>query len=174
MLKLSKKEIVDWLKSIAIVLPIVILAQAYVFQCMSVDGTSMESTLHHKDRIYVNKLHYRFNEPKYGDIVIICPIEGENTWIKRIVGVEGDRISIKNGIVYRNGKSINENYINKQDIVYGEYAPEIVVPKDFIYFLGDNRNHSMDSRVIGPISRNKIVGKAEFRFYPFSSFGSLK
>lgn len=175
-----KKEIMEWVYIIAITVPIALLLYTYVFAFYNVRGTSMVPTLQGGERIYVNKLRYRFNKPQYGDIMIVKAVEGKDTWIKRIIGLPGDKIAIKNGVVYRNGKPLQEKYTNqdKNDPIRGDYAcglsPEIIVPPGTIYFLGDNRNHSGDSRIVGPVSFDRIVGRAEFVLFPFKNFGPLK
>ena len=178
------REALDWIAHIGIAVVIAILIVSYVIQITIVMGSSMEKCLHDGDRLIVEKFVYKFKGLNRGDIVVINnprETKGENTpVIKRIAGLEGDLIEIKDGSVYVNNEKLVEPQINGTytyadgDDVLGN--KKVVVPEGHIYVLGDNREPyaSMDSRVYGPVNLKKVEGRAVFRFWPFKSFGKLK
>ncbi len=135
----------------------------------------MEDTLHENNYLILNKLAYINKEhPEYGDIIVfksdLEKEDGSGTKLlnKRVIGVEGDTISVLDGVVYRNGEAISEDYI-KDQYTDGEVT-EIQVPKDEVFVMGDNREVSLDSRsdLVGTVSEESIVGKAVVRLYPFN------
>ena len=138
-----------------------------------VTSESMLPTLHVQDRIFVNKISYKFREPRYGDIVIFdasytTDNRGGNIYIKRIIGLPGDVIEARNGAVYRNGGRLNEPYISE----WVDYTiDQVKVPQDMLFVLGDNRNESMDSHVWGHLNRKRVLGKAMVRFWPPGRMG---
>lgn len=173
------KEVLDWLLHIAIAIVIGLVVVNFVVQRTIVDKYSMEPTLFKGDNLWVEKISPRLGRIKTGDIVTLYVPEllpdGEEIIIKRVIGVENDRIELKDGRVYVNGKELKEDY------VMGAYTEgknlgydSLVVPKGEIYVLGDNRMNSLDSRTIGTISLKRVTGKAIFRFYPFHRIGFIK
>jgi len=130
-------------------------------------GHSMEGSLHEGDYLIVNKMSYKAGEPHYGDVVILDSdaVEGHDVFIKRIVGLPGDTIEIKHNKLIRNGKVIKESYIKEK--MYTSDM-KIAIPKEEVFVMGDNRNHSMDSRIIGTVNYKKeVIGKAVMRVKPF-------
>lgn len=184
------KEIVSWILHIAIAFLIAMAINIFLFQPTQVVGQSMENTFHSGDRIYVSKLIHTLRQtPAYGDIVIIdSRVESKRTivddltdnlknnpisvflfhnneeifWVKRVIGKAGDKIEIKEGKVYRNGKLLTEKYI-KEPMLVG-MDDKFDVPKDSVFVMGDNRNNSRDSRYIGSIPVDHVVGKYIFKF----------
>ncbi|MEN2777250.1 signal peptidase I [Acetivibrio clariflavus] len=152
----------------------------FVAQITIVNGSSMEKTLHDGDRLIIEKISPRFGNIKRGDIVTIDdPIKLSNDTrpiIKRVIGVEGDRVQIRDGKVFVNGEELKEDYING-DYTYevNEQYSDVTVEKGHIYVLGDNRlmGMSKDSRTIGTASLEYVTGKALLRFYPFNKIGSF-
>lgn len=171
-----KKEVFDWLKSIVLAIIIAIIIKTFVFNTTYVLGNSMYPTLEEKDRLFTSKIDYLIGSPKRGDIVILdAPDNEKKDYIKRVIGVEGDKVEIKNGEVILNGESLKESYIESGVVTEGEVT--VLVPKEEVFVLGDNRNRfaSKDSRYFGTVSIKKIKGKAVFRYYPFGErFGSIK
>lgn len=173
------KEALSWIIHIAIAVAIGLIIVNFVIQRTIVDGQSMEPTLQNNDNLWVEKITPKLDKLKFGDIVIVNVPEKvgkeRNPLIKRVIGVEGDSIEIRGGKVFLNGKELVENYIgqNVTDCPNPEYA-KLTVAKGFVYVLGDNREHSMDSRVIGPVEVKKISGKAIFRFLPLNKFGPIR
>lgn len=149
----------------------------FIIERTVVDGTSMQETLQDKEQLMVEKLSYQFSDPKRFDIVILMPY-GEDIdeyFIKRVIGLPGETIQIKDEKIYINGELLEENY-GKEPIMEGGIAEEPLTLGDDEYFvMGDNRNGSDDSRAdyIGPIARNLIKGKAVLRIWPLDQFGSI-
>lgn len=136
-----------------------------------VDGRSMEPSFHDGDYVIVNRLAYRFGELQHGDVVVFpYPLNMEEDFIKRVIALPGDRLSIQEGSVYLNGSQIEEEYL---DVTQRGDMAEIVVPMGNVFVLGDNRNDSSDSRLWGPLDVEEIIGKAVFRYWPFADAGSV-
>jgi len=139
-----------------------------------VKKTSMEPTLYENDYLMVSKQAYTiFGEPKRGDIVVFPHVEGDLTelYIKRVIGLPGEKVTITNGRVYINGEPIEEDY-TKDGVTSGE-VKDYLVPAGKVYVLGDNREVSVDSRSdeVGCVDIDEIIGKALLRVYPFGKFG---
>ncbi len=163
----KKKEIKDWAISIAVAIIVGLLIRTFVFEMVIVKQTSMYPTLNNDDKLGLNKLAYTFSEPDRGDIVVI-KIDEEKNYVKRVVALEGERISIKNNTVYINGEPLSEDYL-PEGLEYNDFE-EIVVPQGCFFAMGDNRPNSIDSRVLGSFSLDAIRGKVVIRFYPFKLF----
>lgn len=135
----------------------------FVSARIRVEGYSMEPTFHDGELVIVNKLAYRFSNPQRGDVIIFYyPNDPKEEFIKRIIGLPGDEVIIKDGRVAVNGESLVEPYIADNPA----YSLEQVVPKDTLFVLGDNRNNSSDSHNWGPLPINLVVGKAVFIYWP--------
>lgn len=142
------------------------LLKAFVIQPFWIPTGSMIPTLMPNDRVLAEKISYYFREPRPGDIVVFLPPNGEKSdYIKRVVAVEGQKIKIEDGKVFVNGKSLKEPYLSDRFDNSGNLQ-EIVIPDDMVFVMGDNRPNSMDSRVLGPISEEKIVGRAFMIYWP--------
>lgn len=139
-----------------------------------VDGSSMEPSLTSGQLVLVNKLHYQFRTPQRGDIIVFwLPSVSERNTIKRIIGLAGDTIEFRDGWVYINGERLDEPYIS-QPCAFTICPNSIWQVGDGDYFvMGDNRNHSRDSRSFGVIPDDAIVGKAIFRYWPLSKMTML-
>ncbi len=166
-----------WIRDIAIALVIGLLLTQLVKPTI-VREHSMESTLHEYDYIILNRQAYLFNEPESGDIIVfhtdLVQANGkEKLLIKRIIGVPGDRISIADGKVYRNGEALDEFYT--LDGYTASEMEEVTVPEDSLFVMGDNRQNSIDSRdgSVGFIRIDSILGKATVRLYPFDRIGLI-
>ena len=165
------KELIGIAKSIIIAVILALLIINFVFETVSVEGRSMFSTLDNKDRLIVEKVSYYFSKPKPGDIVVIKnPQNIKERFIKRVVAVAGDRVKIENNKLFINDKPKDEIYIH--DNIMTDFE-EITVPKNTVFVLGDNRNNSKDSRMVGSIDLKLVVGKATIRLYPFDKIGGL-
>lgn len=171
-----KKEILSWIACFAIAIAAALFIVTFIGQRVEVDGQSMESTLQDRDNLICDKLSYRFKDPERFDIVIIYPDDTKSKrWIKRIIGLPGEEVRIdKEGNIYINGEILEENYGKETIQDPGLAAQTIKLGEDEYWVMGDNRNHSSDSRVIGPVPRSRILGKAFIRIYPFSKFGLIR
>lgn len=180
-----KKETMDWVQAIVIALVVSFLLKSFVLTLAEVKGESMEPTLQNEDRLYVNRFMYK---PEKGDIIIFKPVTNpKKPYIKRVIATEGDTVYIdfETSEVYVNDELIDEPYINedteligsyiKSLMTQGEYSREnpIVVERDKLFVMGDNRNHSTDSREIGQVPVKDVIGHAIFRFWPLGSVGGL-
>lgn len=149
------------------------LIMVFVGRAFTVDGPSMLPTLHSGERLIVDKMTYRFREPKRGDIIVFrYPAEPSHFFIKRVIGLPGDEIDIRNGQVLVNGNPLVELYTNSE--ILGRYGG-YVVPDDHYFVLGDNRNNSQDSRnsAVGYVSRSLVVGRALVRYWPVDRLAIL-
>ncbi|WP_138751507.1 signal peptidase I [Paenibacillus sinopodophylli] len=166
------KEIREWTVSLGIAVVVALLFQNYVYAQSEVQNVSMQNTLVAGQRLIEDKWSYHFHEPRHGDIVIISGPESELRLIKRVVGLPGDVIDIREGEVYLNDEKIEEQYVKGQTNA-GSVAVPYTVEEGQLFVMGDNREHSMDSRSIGTIARSSIEGKAVLRIWPLPKFGTL-
>ncbi len=175
----SPKQENPWVELTQTVVTAVILAfgiRNFVAEARYIPSSSMEPTLEINDRLIIEKMSYRFREPVRGDVVVFNPTEAlkaqdfHDAFIKRIMGLPGETVQVKGGKVYVDGQEITEKYIS-EDPNY-DYGP-VVVPEGEYLVLGDNRNNSYDSHYWGFVPKDKIIGKAFVRFWPFNRLGSL-
>ncbi|MGK7957697.1 MAG: signal peptidase I [Crocosphaera sp.] len=175
----SSKQENPWVELTQTVVTAVILAfgiRTFVAEARYIPSSSMEPTLEINDRLIIEKLSYHFREPVRGDVVVFNPTEAlkaqdfHDAFIKRIIGLPGETVEVKGGKVYVDGEEITEKYI-AEDPNY-DYGP-VVVPEGEYLVLGDNRNNSYDSHYWGFVPKDKIIGKAFVRFWPFNRLGSL-
>lgn len=168
----KKEDLGSWMKTLLIYLSIGILLRVFVLNITFVSGDSMFPNLHDHDRILTFKLGYSFEDPKRGDIIVFpSPVEKKD-YIKRVIGVSGDRIRIENGIVYLNDEELMEPYLD--GIVTQTYQQtEWKVQENQLFVMGDNRGASHDSRAFGVIDRNTVIGKAVFILFPFDRWTNL-
>ena len=160
------------------ILVLTFLVLHYVGQRTVVQGESMENTLMNGDNLIVDKLTYRFHEPKRFDVVVFPYRQGKNTYyIKRVIGLPGDSVFIDElGEIYINDEKLVEGYGKEAILDPGMADDTIFLGADEYFVLGDNRNASADSRdpSVGVIKRDEIIGRAWFRMYPFDSIGFIK
>ena len=160
------------------VLCLVYLVIHFVGQRTQVQGQSMEPTLSTEDNLIVDKLTYRFRDPERYDIIVFPFLEQEETfYIKRIIGLPGETVQIdEEGNIYVDGEVLEESYGREVMESPGRAWEEITLAEDEYFVLGDNRNHSSDSRdpSVGDINRKDIIGRAWLRIWPFDKFGILR
>ncbi|MCR4829977.1 MAG: signal peptidase I [Pseudobutyrivibrio sp.] len=171
------KEVISVIINVLICFVVVFLITHFVGQRTVVSGSSMEDTLSDGDNLIVDKISYRFHEPERFDVVVFPPYtEEENTYyIKRIIGLPGEVVRIDNdGIIYINGEPLIESYGTETIISPYDAKDDILLGPDEYFVLGDNRNNSTDSRIIGSIKKQDIVGRAWLRMYPFNEFGLVE
>ena len=172
------KEILSTSLYLLVVLCLTYVIIHFVGQRTQVVGSSMETTLSDNDNLIVDKITYRFSDPKRFDIVVFPYQYAKDTfYIKRIIGLPGETVYIdENGVIYIDGEMLQENY-GKEIILSAGLANEPITLGDDEYFvMGDNRNNSSDSRdpEVGNISRDDIIGRAWIRIWPLDKFGILK
>lgn len=161
----------EWFVVIFVAIGAALMVRAYVLQQFAVSGTSMYSTLHDGDRVLVNKLSYRMHDPNRGDVVVLKTIEsvGERDLIKRVVALPGETVEYRSCVLYIDGKELVEPYLDPNVVTptnCGGDQPSLEVPKDAVYVLGDNRGGSKDSRDLGPIEYDDIIGRAFVVIWP--------
>ena len=172
------REVALWIGEILLVIMIAVMLVYFVGLRISVVGPSMEPTLESGEEVLVNRFVYKLFSPKQNDLIVFLPNGNEKShyYIKRVIGLPGDTIQIRNGIVYVNGEPLEEELpmASIDNPLMAE--EELTVGEDEYFVLGDNRNNSEDSRYasIGNIKKEYIVGKAWFIISPWSKFGFIK
>lgn len=166
----------DWLVELGeTVLPAIVIAvliNLFLAQATRVYGSSMEPSLYTDQRLVVEKLSYRLHEPQRGDVVVLrLPERGPELLIKRVIALPGETIEIREGQVTVNGAVLPEPYLSQQ--TRGQYGP-VQVPEGEIFVMGDNRGASNDSRVFGPVSQSRIVGRAWVSYWPPGDLGLIE
>lgn len=172
------RELFGWVAYIVVLVCIVHLTVTYVGQRTVVAGDSMLNTLHDKDNLIIDKVSYRFRDPERYEIIVFPYRHAEETfYIKRIIGLPGETVQIKDGYVYINEQKLEESF--GREVIradrYGQAAKPITLGMDEYFVLGDNRNESADSREtsVGILKREDLIGRAWVRIWPLDSFGSL-
>ncbi len=151
---------------------------SFVIQAVHVEGLSMFATLNDNDYLIANKIDYRIHNPQRGDIIILRPpTNNSQDFIKRIIALPGERLLIRDGIVYINGHKLDEPYLPEAWTIDTNWPHngsdgQVMGPNEY-FVMGDNRNRSQDSRIFGPITRDRIDGKAWFRIWPLDHFGNI-
>ncbi|HWL23681.1 MAG TPA: signal peptidase I [Ureibacillus sp.] len=178
----KKNELWEWTKALIIAFLIAVVIRYFLFTPIVVDGESMMPTLENGDRMIVNKFGYMIGEPKRFDIVVFHAPEGKD-YIKRVIGLPGDYVEYKNDQLYINGEPIDEPYLDvyKSQLPKGNLTqdftlqdipgvePDIeAIPKDYVLVMGDNRRGSKDSRHIGLVNVDKIIGSTNLIFWPIN------
>jgi signal peptidase I len=164
----------SWIRDLLLAILVSFFIIFFVYQPVKVEGGSMEPGLEDQERIFINKLVYRWESISRGDIVVFhYPRDTRKSFIKRVIAVPGDRVSISYGHVYVNGKLVEEPYVPGEYLDTGSY-PERLVPPNAYFVLGDHRSMSNDSREFGPVSRSYIYGKAVFGYWPVEKMGVLR
>ena len=173
---MKKEKIIKIIKEIfsyVFIFVIVLLIKTYVFTPIRVNGGSMEPTLKHNDMMILNEIGYYLNGVERFDIVVVS-VNGEKI-IKRVIGLPGDKVEYKDNQLYINDKVVEEDFIHgdtldfslKDDLGYD------IIPDNYYFVVGDNRNNSIDSRIIGLVSNKQIKGKTKLVIYPFNKFGNV-
>ncbi|MEO1058410.1 MAG: signal peptidase I [Actinomycetota bacterium] len=166
------RALVDWIVVVAVALLVAFLVRTFVLAHFVVDGSSMYSTLESGDRVFVNKLSYRLHDPNRGDVVVLhqSTAASERDLIKRVIGLPGEEVEMRtNCQVLIDGRALNEPYLDPEVVSPGNCGASfdpVLVPENHVFVMGDNRGGSQDSRQIGPISEDDLVGRAFVVFWP--------
>ncbi|GAB6933511.1 signal peptidase I [Calditerricola satsumensis] len=174
-------ELWEWTKALAIALAVALGIRWFLFAPFVVDGSSMLPNLHDRDRLIVNKLAYRIGEPKRGDVVVVYIPSEDRDFIKRVIAVGGETVEMKNDVLYINGKPVEEPYLKRAkeeahargELYTLDFGP-VTVPEGHVFVLGDNRGNSKDSRLLGPLPLEHVVGRADVIFWPLKDFGWVR
>ncbi len=163
-----------WARDLLVSLAISAFIIIFLYQPVKVEGTSMMPGLEDQERIFVNKFVYRWEPIQRGDIVVFrYPRDTSKSYIKRVVAIAGDRIRVDDGQVFVNGQALDEEYVPSEYADARSY-PEITVPSNSYFVLGDHRTMSNDSRDFGPVNERFIYGKAVFGYWPMEKLGRLR
>jgi len=160
-----------WLRDIAIAAGASVIIVTFLYQPVRVEGTSMAPGLRNSDRLFISKFFFRFEKIQRGEIVVFhYPFDPRESYIKRVIGLPGDTVSIRHGRVFIDGVPLKEPYVPAR-YRDSRSMPPLVVPPDEYFVMGDHRSVSSDSRAFGPVDRDLIYGKADFIYWPESSMG---
>ena len=167
-------EIRGWARDVFFAIGTAVLIVVFLYQPVKVEGTSMLPELVDQERIFVNKFVYRIEKIAPKDIVVFWyPLDPSKSYIKRIIGMPGDVVEVRRGIVIVNELQFDEDYVSPEFVDRRSYPPVYVEPGHY-YVLGDHRNQSNDSRIWGLVPEKYIYGKAVFRYWPMSKMGTLE
>lgn len=167
----ARRIITETLQTVALALFLFLIINS-ISARIRVDGSSMEPSFQDGNYVIVNKIAYGDGDLERGDVIVFpYPLNREEDFIKRIIGLPGDHISILRGDVFINGSRINEDYLLTDS--RGDME-ELIVPQGTVFVMGDNRNDSSDSRIWGPLSIEEIIGKAIFRYWPLPAMGPIQ
>jgi len=171
--------VMDILETVVFVGSLFIVIYLFVLQPNQVKGASMDPTFENGDYILTSKIAYRFGSPQKGDVVVFSSLKNKDIdFIKRIVGIPGDRVMVKESKVFVNDVLYDEEYINVDTAIFeGGFMEEGIdfeVPDGYVFVFGDNRPRSSDSREFGPIPFENIIGKVIYRYFPPQKMGWVK
>jgi signal peptidase I len=168
-----RNEIRVWTRDLLIAIGLALVIIVFLYQPVKVEGTSMAPLLSDQERIFINKFVYRFEPIQRRDVVVFWyPLDHSKSFIKRVIGLPGESVEIRQGTVYVNGRAIDEPYVPAQYEDMSDYGP-VRVPRDSYFVMGDHRISSNDSRVFGCVPSKFIYGRAVFAYWPVDHFGSI-
>ncbi|MCG7334072.1 signal peptidase I [Sporosarcina sp. ACRSM] len=180
----KKSESWEWLKALLIAFGLAAVIRIFLFTPIVVDGESMMPTLENGDRMIVNKIGYTIGKPDRFDIVVFHA-EEQKDYIKRVIGLPGDTVEYRDDVLYINGEPYDEPYLDQykaevidspltEDFTLEEKIQSETVPEGHVFVLGDNRRKSKDSRHIGAVAIDEIIGSTKVVFWPIKDFGIVK
>ncbi|MFZ3576586.1 signal peptidase I [Virgibacillus sp. DJP39] len=180
-----KNEWFDWIKALLIAFALAFIVRMFFFAPIVVDGPSMQPTLHNQDQMIVNKFIYSIDDPERFDIIVFHANE-EQDFIKRVIGLPGEHVAVKDDVLLIDGEPIQENFLQQiksqkepnQTLTEGFRLEDLPggykeIPEGYVLVLGDNRNNSSDSRVLGLIPQDTIVGKTSLIYWPLNRIDIL-
>ncbi|MCW1930292.1 MAG: signal peptidase I [Candidatus Kerfeldbacteria bacterium] len=160
--------VLDFFKTVAIALAIILPIRFFIAQPFYVRGSSMEPNFHDFEYLFTEEVSYYFHAPVRGDVVVLKNPQDESEYfIKRIIGIPGEHVEVREKTVYINDVQLDESAYLAEDVdTWG--SVDVTLGADQYFVMGDNRGVSLDSRVFGPLNRTEIVGRAWIRIFPFS------
>ena len=166
-----KREILSWVMTLVITFVLIFVLKNYVIINAMVPTGSMENTIMPEDQMFGNRLAYLFSNPERGDIIFFYyPDDEKQKFVKRIIGLPGETVTIIDAKVYINGVELEEPYL-KEEWINGTGPYEFQVPEGCYFVMGDNRSDSIDSRIIGPVKKEDILGTTKLIIFPISDMG---
>ncbi|ABZ84745.1 signal peptidase i [Heliomicrobium modesticaldum Ice1] len=170
--KPQKSAVREIAEAVLVAVALAFLIRYFLFQPFYIPSGSMEPTLKPLDRIIVSKVNYWFSEPALGQIIVFrYPVDPSRDFVKRVIAVGGETVKIRNNQVYVNDRPIPEPYL-PPNLRMSDYGP-VTVPEGKFFVMGDNRNHSDDSRIWGFVPRDNVIGQAVFLYWPFDRIRTL-
>ena len=164
----------SWMRDVVVSVSVSAFIIVFLYQPVRVEGTSMLPMLQDQDRLFINKMAYRVGEIHRGDVVVfLYPRDHEKSYIKRVIALPGDDLRIDHGQVYVNGHRMLEKYVPKR-FADDRSQPQMMVPANEYFVMGDHRSISSDSRDFGPVERQLIYGKAAFVYWPMDQAGVVR
>lgn len=170
------RRLAIWSRDLSVSIALAVFVILFLYQPVRVEGTSMMPSLKDQERIFINKFVYRFGfgDIERGDMVVFWyPNDPTKSYIKRVIALPGDKVEVRSGAVFVNGKVIDEPYV-PDEYRDSMSVAALTVPPDHYYVLGDHRSSSNDSRNWGPVPRQAIYGKAVFSYWPIDKAGVLR
>jgi signal peptidase I len=168
-----RRELRIWARDLVIAVGLAVVIIVFFYQPVKVEGTSMTPLLSDQERIFINKFAYRLGTIERGDVVVFWyPLDTAKSFIKRVVGLPGDLVEMREGRVYINSKLLAEPYLPAEFMDFSGYGPLRVQPGEY-FLMGDHRASSNDSRMFGPVPASYIYGKAVFAYWPMAQFGAI-
>ncbi len=172
--RMARLHLWHWLRDFAISLALAFICVLFLYQPVRVEGFSMLPELTNNERIFINRVVYRVESIRRGDVVVFWfPLDPTKSFIKRVIGIPGDRVKIVNGTVYVNGEELDEPYVRPSYRDDVSYLETVVAPQHY-FVLGDHRNSSSDSRMWGCVDGRAIYGKAVFAYWPMQRVGLVR
>ncbi|MDD5542675.1 MAG: signal peptidase I [Acidobacteriia bacterium] len=163
-----------WLRDLVIAIGLAAVVVVFLYQPVRVEGVSMLPRIHDQERLFINKFVYRLRHIERGDVIVFWyPLDPHRSFIKRVIGLPGERVEIRQGIVYVNDRPLPERYVSKIFQCSDNEPPLMVAPGHY-YVLGDHRNSSNDSRTWGLVPQEDIYGKATLSYWPLDKFGWIQ
>jgi signal peptidase I len=164
----------SWVRDLLVSIAVSTFIIVFLYQPVRVEGTSMLPMLEDQDRLFINKIAYRMGDIQRGDVVVFqYPRDHSKSYIKRVIALPGDRLRIEDGKVFVNGKRLQEPYVPSR-FTDDRSQPEMVLPSNEYFVMGDHRSISSDSREFGPVDRELIYGKAVFVYWPMEQVGVVR
>ena len=173
--KSIKEEAWEWIKSLVVAFVLAMFIRTFFFQAFKIPSSSMHPTLQDGDHLIANRLIYRLQPPKRGEIIIFkFPNDTHRDFVKRLVGLPGEKVKIAGGKIYIDGKTVTDNRITSRYYFNDDGMPEIQVPTDSYFVLGDNSANSLDSRYWGFVPQKNLLAEPLFIYWPPKRWGVVK
>ena len=171
----ARKEIIDWIRSLAIALVAVLIIRSFLFVIIRVDGPSMSDTLLNGDRLFVTVADVKLHGPDRFDVVILHYPDRTENFVKRVIGIPGDEIVVENGVLTINGVTYDEPYLTDERTQrFDRSSFTVTLGEDEYFVMGDNRDNSNDSRSVGVINRSMFIGKVRQIIWPITRWDGVE